>query len=251
MKCESHEVFGIGIDSLTQRDVVEWANSGDSNSFRYVVTPNIDHIVRLNTDPIFNAHYLKADLTVCDSRILKKLAKITYGINLPLVTGSDLTEELFNNHLKYKKISIVGGSNGVVDKLKAQYEIGGVAHHNPPMGFYNSECEMLKCIEFVKESQCDFVFLCVGSPQQEILANRIRQCGDVHGVGFCVGASLLFLTGEERRAPKWVQKLALEWLYRLFSDPKRLLKRYLIDDIAIFKICFSEYIRHNKQWPFK
>lgn len=251
MKCESHEVFGVDIDLLTQEDVIEWANSKVSSSFEYIVTPNVDHVVRLNSDPIFSSHYLKADFAVCDSRILKKLAKIAYDVDLPLVTGSDLTKELFDNHLKRKKVSIVGGSSRIIHKLEARYEIGAIEHYNPPMGFYNTEDEIQKCVEFVRKSQCDFVFLCVGSPQQEILANRIKQCNDVRGVGFCVGASLLFLTGEEKRAPKWIQKLALEWLHRLLSDPKRLLKRYLIDDIAIFKIFFSEYIRHNKRWPLK
>ncbi|MEY8216333.1 MAG: WecB/TagA/CpsF family glycosyltransferase, partial [Colwellia sp.] len=234
MNWKSNNIFGIDVDFLTQRQVIEWAlaKAKSAGSFEYIVTPNVDHVVRLNNDHVFKSHYSIADVTVCDSRVIKKLAKITYGVNIPLVTGSDLTAELFNYHLACKKITIIGGSLRVISKLKGLYEIGAVSHYNPPMGFYKSEDELLKCVDFVRDSSSDFIFLCVGSPQQEVLANRIRESIDIRGVGFCVGASLLFLTGEEKRAPKWIQKLALEWLYRLISNPRRLFKRYLVDDIA-------------------
>ena len=104
------------------------------------------------------------------------------------------------------------------------------------MGFIESEVEINKCIEFVLDHPSRFIFFAVGSPQQEILANRIFQNGKASGLGFCIGASINFLTGNEKRAPIFIQKLALEWLYRVLQNPRRLWKRYLVYDIKIFPI---------------
>jgi exopolysaccharide biosynthesis WecB/TagA/CpsF family protein len=77
-------------------------------------------------------------------------------------------------------------------------------------------------------------------PQQEILASRIAANPLARGVGLRVGASIDFLTGQQRRAPVWVQKAGFEWLYRLLSDPRRLASRYLIECPRIFyMICFK------------
>jgi exopolysaccharide biosynthesis WecB/TagA/CpsF family protein len=74
----------------------------------------------------------------------------------------------------------------------------------------------------------------VGCPQQEILAKALQSRGRARGLALCVGASINFLTGSERRAPKWIQYAGLEWLYRLLNDPTRLARRYLIRGPRIF-----------------
>ena len=102
------------------------------------------------------------------------------------------------------------------------------------MGFIKSEYEIQKCIDFVVKTQAPLIFLAVGMPQQEILACRIADRPQARGVGLCIGASIDFLTGKQRRAPVWVQKAGLEWLHRLLSDPRRLASRYLIECPRIF-----------------
>jgi exopolysaccharide biosynthesis WecB/TagA/CpsF family protein len=76
--------------------------------------------------------------------------------------------------------------------------------------------------------------------QQGIVARRIADHSQATGIGLCVGASIDFLTGKQRRAPLWVQKAGLEWLYRLLSDPRRLASRYLIECPKIFYLMFSK-----------
>ena len=111
------------------------------------------------------------------------------------------------------------------------------------MGFIRSQHEVQKCVEFVVKTQTPLIFLAVGMPQQEILASHIADHPQAGGVGLCIGASIDFLTGQQRRAPVWVQKAGLEWLYRLLSDPRRLASRYLIDCPRIFYlICFRRRI---------
>jgi exopolysaccharide biosynthesis WecB/TagA/CpsF family protein len=77
-------------------------------------------------------------------------------------------------------------------------------------------------------------------PQQEILACQIAGNPQVRGVGLCVGAAIDFLTGKQRRAPVWIQKIGLEWFYRLLSDPRRLASRYLIECPRIFYLICSK-----------
>jgi exopolysaccharide biosynthesis WecB/TagA/CpsF family protein len=97
------------------------------------------------------------------------------------------------------------------------------------MGFIASEHEVRKCVDFVVKAQAPLIFLAVGMPQQEILAGHIADHPQARGVGLCIGASIDFLTGKQRRAPVWVQKAGLEWLHRLLSDPRRLASRYLVE----------------------
>jgi hypothetical protein len=92
-----------------------------------------------------------------------------------------------------------------------------------------------KCLQFVEAaSPFRFCFLAVGSPQQESIAHMLKTRGVARGLVLCVGGSLNFLTGNERRAPMWVRRLALEWLFRLLQDPSRLAQRYLVRGPRIF-----------------
>ena len=88
-----------------------------------------------------------------------------------------------------------------------------------------------------------FCFLAVGAPQQEALAQMLKSRGIARGLAFCIGASVNFMTGAERRAPLWVQRLGLEWLFRLSMDPRRLAKRYLVRGPRVFLLLGQTDIR--------
>jgi N-acetylglucosaminyldiphosphoundecaprenol N-acetyl-beta-D-mannosaminyltransferase len=96
------------------------------------------------------------------------------------------------------------------------------------MGFINSEHEVQNCIDFVIKAQAPLVFLAVGMPQQEILAGRIADRPEARGVGLCIGASIDFLTGKQRRATLGCKRPASKWLRRLLSDLRRLDWRYFV-----------------------
>lgn len=205
--------------------------------FAYVVTPNVDHIVRLqrNRSDLWPA-YRGAWLTLCDSRILAGLAR-KVDLAIPVVTGSDLTAELFQNVVAPSdRIAIVGASSATVARIVARYDLRNVVHYNPPMGFIRDPFEVARVVHFLIEAKARYTFLAVGSPQQEILARRVHLAGLTIGTGFCVGASLNFLSGEEERAPVVMQRLSLEWLHRLTSNPSRMWRRYLVDGPRIFRI---------------
>jgi len=206
-------------------------------SFRYVVTPNVDHVVRLQhrRSDLWPA-YRGAWMTLCDSRILAKMAR-SIGTDLPVVAGSDLTSELFEKVVKKTdRIAILGGRSDLVAKIADRYGLTNICHYDPPMGFGNNPREVRKASRFLIEADARYCFLAVGSPQQELVAHQVRQTRGARGIGFCVGASLDFLSGEQERAPVLVQAMALEWLYRLASNPQRMWRRYLVEGPRIFMI---------------
>jgi N-acetylglucosaminyldiphosphoundecaprenol N-acetyl-beta-D-mannosaminyltransferase len=210
--------------------------------FRYVVTPNVQHIVRLLEDPAtMRPLYERAWRVFCDSRVLSRLARVS-GHRLPVITGSDLTADLITRAAKqHLTIAVIGPTGAACARLQDRYPGLNVVVHTLPMGFIKSELEVQKCVDFVVKTQAPLVFLAVGMPQQEILANHIADHPQARGVGLCIGASIDFLTGEQRRAPVWLQKAGLEWLYRLLSDPHRLARRYLIECPRIFYFICLEW----------
>jgi N-acetylglucosaminyldiphosphoundecaprenol N-acetyl-beta-D-mannosaminyltransferase len=203
--------------------------------FKYVTTPNVHHMVSLLEDPTtLQPLYEGAWRVFCDSRVLSRLARIS-GLGLPVITGSDLTVDLIKRAAKRGlTIAVIGPTDAACARLQDKYPGLRVVSHTPTMGFISSELEVRKCVDFVVKAQAPLVFLALGRPQQEILASRIANHPQAQGVGLCVGASIDFLTGVQRRAPGWVQKVGLEWFYRLISNPQRFTRRYLLESPRIF-----------------
>lgn len=235
------ELFSTPIDLVGIQQCMDLIKTHGLKKFAYVVTPNVDHIVRINENKGLIKIYNTAILSLCDSKVIKILAK-SVCIRLPdVIRGSDLTRALFESIIKKNdNLLVIGSNQSAVSQLKKKYGLEYVNHFIPSMGFINNKTEIASCVEFVVNHPSRYIFLAVGSPQQEILAYEIYRNGKAKGLGVCVGASINFLTGVEKRAPAIVQKFALEWLYRLIQNPRRLWRRYLVDDIKIFPI-FLKY----------
>lgn len=205
--------------------------------FVYVATPNVAHIVALHEDvparkPLYEAAWLRLN----DSRILELLAKAS-GLDLPVATGSDLTADLFETVIQPSTpITVVGGDEALIDALKHRFGLHTVHWRAPPMGLAKKPEAIAEAAAFIAEHKTPFVFLCVGAPQQEMLAKAVLDRGDAVGVGLCVGAALDFLVGRVQRAPRWMQAARLEWLHRLMKEPNRLAQRYLIEGPKILAI---------------
>jgi N-acetylglucosaminyldiphosphoundecaprenol N-acetyl-beta-D-mannosaminyltransferase len=210
--------------------------------FKYVVTPNVYYLVRMFEDPAtMRPQYEGAWRVFCDSRVLSRLARVS-GLRLPVIPGSDLTADLIALAAKHGlMIAVIGPTHAACARLQEKYPGLDIASHTPPMGFTRSELEVRKCVDFVVKAQAPLVFLAVGDPQQGILARRIADHPRARGVGLCIGASIDFLTGAQRRAPVWVQKAGLEWSYRLLTNPRRFARRYLRDSPRIFYFVYLEW----------
>lgn len=244
----SYEFIGGIFDPLTPIQTLQRAKWMTlRHSFRYIVTPNVDHLVRLHREPdVYQPLYDASWLSVCDSRILEMLAHLS-GLPLSAVPGSDLSQQLFDNVITAQDpITIIGADKEIVNRVKARYGLTKVHHYEPPMGLRHKPDAIAQCAKFVADHPARYVFICVGSPQQEMVAKACLDRGDCVGFGLCVGASLDFIGGRVKRAPKWVQERRLEWLHRLLSEPKRLWKRYLVEGPKIFWLYVKWVLRSGK-----
>jgi N-acetylglucosaminyldiphosphoundecaprenol N-acetyl-beta-D-mannosaminyltransferase len=209
--------------------------------FAAVVTPNADHLVRLSRNPGLSPLYRDAGLTLLDSRVVARLGRRLGLAVPPVVTGSDLTAALFATVIRPgDRIAIIGGQAEAIAALTARHGLTDVVHHDPPMGFEHDQAAFARAVDAVRGAKARFVFLAVGSPRQEKLAHAIMQASDATGIGLCIGAALDFLTGAQARAPGWMQRAGLEWLHRLATNPGRLAKRYLVDDLPIIALLARE-----------
>jgi exopolysaccharide biosynthesis WecB/TagA/CpsF family protein len=209
-----------------------------SRTWTYVATPNASHIVRIHESCAIADVYRKASLLLLDSKFVHLISKLA-GLNPPsVVTGADLTDYLFNHLIKYDtRVCVIGCDESTIGSLKARFGLTNVIHYNPPMNLYSNPSAISKVISTIEESRAEYTFLAVGSPQQEIIA---AQVGDrAIGVGLCVGASLEFLGGKLPRAPAWMRRFGIEWLFRFFREPRRLFKRYFYESPKVISIVVS------------
>ncbi|MBP2293372.1 WecB/TagA/CpsF family glycosyltransferase [Azospirillum rugosum] len=219
--------------------------------FDYVVTPNVDHVVRLNhADRSTRPLYDRAILSLCDSRVLHRLCRLHPDRVSAIVTGSDLTEAMFERIIDpTDRICVIGCRAQAIEAIRKRYGLHNLYHYDPPMGFASSEAEIRRCLDFVEQNPARFVFLAVGSPRQELLAWRLAEEGRATGLGLCIGASLNFLAGEERRAPVWMRHAGFEWLHRLSADWERLWRRYLVSGPRIVPLLVADHVRLLGQRP--
>lgn len=233
-----HPFLGLQFSAMSVANVVEMLSpiASVSAPFKYVVTPNVDHVVRLESDDSLRFLYDDADILLNDSRILETLARRD-GLELPASPGADIVAALLEGDIAPDDpITVIGTEREDIDVIRKRFGLSNLFWHEPPMGLRNKPDAIAEAAAFMAAHPARYHFLCVGSPQQELVAHAAKARGDVVGVGLCCGASLDFLAGKTARAPKWMRMARLEWLHRMLSEPKRLTKRYLVDGPKILSI---------------
>ncbi len=231
-------VLPFKLDNYDVEGFLAVARTFGQGAYAYVVTPNVDHLIRWHGEPDFRAAYQAAAYTLLDSRFLSHLLRMTRGLRTRVCAGSDLTAGLFDQVIQPEdRIIVIGGDASQVRELIALYGLRNLQHINPPMGFIDDPAAVERCLRFVEmNSPFRMCFIAVGAPQQELLAQQLLARGRARGLALCVGAAVNFLTGIERRAPRWMQKSGTEWLYRLARDPQRLARRYLLRGPRVFAL---------------
>lgn len=233
------------VDNLTMNEtLVEIDRLIQENKNAYVVTPNVDHIVQLERGGELCEVYKNADLILTDGKPLIWISK-WYGTPIKeKISGSDLFPLLCKMAAtKNYSMYFLGAAEGVAAKaaenLAKRYKgLNVVGTYSPPYGFEKDEAEMAKIEKMIKDAKPYILIVGLGCPKQElfILHNKDR-LGVPISLG--LGASLDFEAGNIKRAPKWMADHGLEWLYRITQDPKRLAKRYLVDDRKIFGLAIK------------
>lgn len=215
---------------------------GAGTPYQFLVTPNVDHIVRLHRlaseIPELATAYREADFCICDSRVLALLARWK-GVELPVLPGSDLTERLLADVASAgDKIAIVGADPAALKALKSRFPQLNFVQHCPPMGLMANPAARSAASRFIANEGARYTLICVGAPQQELIAAEAATLPEARGLALCVGAALDFLTDRQKRAPRLAQRLGLEWAHRLLTNPRRLWRRYLVEGPAIFVLAY-------------
>jgi len=235
------EIDNISFDNAL-RDILDLVKKP---GFSYVVTPNVDHIVRMRRDPEFRVIYKKAALVLPDGMPLLWAGKF---LGTPLkakISGSDLFPRLCElTARKGYRVFFLGGSEGAAlraaDELRKKTpNLCVVGVYSPPFGFEKSEVETEKIIQLIDQAHPDILFVGLGSPKQERFIFRFKDRFKVP-VSIGIGVSFEFIAGMVRRAPFWMQYAGLEWFWRLLMEPMRLWKRYLFDDPVFFLLVLKQ-----------
>ncbi len=213
--------------------------------FAYVCTPNAVHVVNYERgEERFRAGIDGAWLRLCDSRVVARIASLALGVRLPLALGSDLTQAMVQRGVTPEDtISVIGGTSAMECRLRKRHGWRRLARHDPPYGFIDDPAEVARCIEFVLANPARYVFLACGAPQSELLGLRIVQHGGATGTGLCIGASLLFATGLQARAPLAMQRAGLEWLHRLVLQPRRMGRRLVQNQLPLLWLAARHRVR--------
>ena len=248
------EKLTFQFDNYDVAGFADVAASFGQDRYGYAVTPNADHIIRLHEDASFRALYTTASYILLDSRFLSHVLRFTKGMQLPVCTGSDLTEKLFSDVISPDDpLVLIGGSDEQARQLTERYGLRRLAHFNPPMGFIRDPEAVETCLRFIEaHSPFRFCLLAVGAPQQEAIAQQLKARGTARGLALCIGASINFLTGDERRAPLWMQRCGMEWSFRLMRSPGRLANRYLVRGPRVFGLLLhAEIILRRVTTPIR
>ena len=247
------QLFGVGIDLYSMSETVDiimqWLSQPEKNC-KFVVTPNVDHIVKVQADIGLQAAYNEAALVVTDGKPVVWAASML-GLNIPgTVPGSDLVPAIFDAAQASKtpiKVFLLGAMPGVADRakdniLKRWPAVNVVGTLSPDFGFDKKTDESQAICDVVNNTGAELLVLGLGAPKQELWITQYAPRISVK-VALCVGAPIDFLAGEKARAPMWMRKVGLEWLHRMFSEPKRLAKRYLVDAVVFPKLILKEWIK--------
>lgn len=245
-KHDSHRInlLNVEIDNLSKDDFLSGLTQG------VVFTPNVDHLMKLRRDPEFRKAYQAADYRLCDSQILMYASRF---LGTPLeakISGSDLLPWFCHRH-RYNpdvKIFMLGAKEGIAHQ--AQQAINAkvgreiiVASHSPSFGFEKDPQECQQVIEKIRASSANVLVVGLGAPKQEKWIAKYRSQLPNIDIFMAVGAAIDFEAGNKPRAPEFVSELGLEWLYRMLSEPKRLWKRYLLDDLPFVWLVLQEKLR--------
>lgn len=237
--------MSIEVDDLTMDGALgEIERLIPLRSDAYVVTPNVDHMVRLEDDESLRAAYADAALVLTDGQPLVWISRL-YGTPIrEKVSGSDLFPRLCALAAeKGWRMFFFGAADGVADtaaeRLREQYPgLCVCGTHAPPLGFENDPQQLSEALDAIRAAQPDLLIVCLGCPKQERFIHTHRHELGVP-VSFCLGSVLDMAAGIATRAPRWMSRCGLEWLYRMVRDPGRLIRRYLHDDMRIFRMYFK------------
>lgn len=210
----------------------------------YVCVSNVHMTIEAYLDKKFADIVNGADITTPDGMPLAKAIKFIYGVSQDRVAGMDLIEDLFKECEKLSKsIFVYGGSDETIlkmnQKVSSEYPNLKIKSFSPPFRVL-TDTEKQIHIQMINEYNPDFVFVALGCPKQEKWMAEHKD--KINSCMIGLGGAVEVYAGVKDRAPLWMQKYSLEWLYRLIQDPKRLWKRYFVTNSLFIVLFLKQFI---------
>jgi N-acetylglucosaminyldiphosphoundecaprenol N-acetyl-beta-D-mannosaminyltransferase len=248
----SVKIASVEVDTLSRKEVIAKIRQAiTKNKILQVVTPYSEFIVEAESNLEFRKALNTSEIRIPDgigilwaasylvgkwNNLLMSLLGIIsrdirlYSIFTEKISGSDLIYDVLDlAHQNKSRVYLLGGEGDVPEKVKDYIQ------NNYPRinitGTYSQKISLDDEILFQKvlDTQSDIVLIALSYPKQEIFASQLKKYfikNDHKGVIMCIGGTFDFLAGNQKRAPKWMQRLGLEWLYRLIQQPKRIRRIY-------------------------
>ena len=228
------------IDNLTAQEAKSCVDQLiQTPGYHYVVTPNSDIVVKMQADPELLEICNSADLILTDGQIVVKLSK---KLGTPIKERVAMTDFVWDvmdlADEKGYKVFLFGGKEDVLEKatakIKTNYpKLNIVDSYSPPFGFEKNKEQLKAANERIKKSGADILIVFLGCPKQEKFIAKNKDEYQVP-ISITMGGCVDFIGGGVKRAPRWMQDKGLEWFYRFLQEPKRMFKRYFVDDVRIF-----------------
>lgn len=252
MKPKRINILNVPIDNISMHELLDRLKTGG-----VVFTPNVDHLVKLQKDRKFYQVYQDADYRVCDSQLIIFASRFLGQPIEEKICGSDLFPAFYQHYGSDKnvKIFVLGGLEGVAEKARHNInaKVGRnmvVGSYSPPLGFEKDPLECQKIVNIINESGANVLAVGLGAPKQEKWICQYKSSLTGITTFLAIGASIDFEAGSIKRSPKWMSSAGLEWLYRLVSEPGRLWKRYLVEDLSFFKLILLQKLQLNRKTNF-
>lgn len=244
---EKQALLNTYVNNVTMPETIEAIEQMiAANKKSYIVAVNVDVVMKIEEDIYLKKIVDGADMVLVDGKPLVWISKL-YGKPMKAkISGSDLVPLLCEIAAeKGYKVFIIGGKGGIAEQAKCKLEsklphIRIVGTYSPPFGFEKDKSELKRINHMISEVHPDLLIVCFGCPKQEkwIYENIGKYDAKV---SVCAGATVDFLAGGVKRAPRWMSEHGLEWFYRFLQEPKRMFKRYFVDDVKIVILIWKYY----------
>lgn len=242
------QLLNVNINNVAMSDLLSELQGGG-----LVVTPNVDHLMKLQRDADFYGVYQQAEYTVCDSKILMYVSRFLGTPIQEKISGSDLFPAFYTYYRNDEsiKIFLLGAEKGIAEiaRRNINAKVGRniiIDTYSPPFGFEKDEEECEKILRLINSSNATVLAIGVGAPKQEMWIAKHRKYLHKVKIFLAIGATINFEAGNIKRSPKWMSEVGLEWLYRLSSEPKRLWKRYILDALPFIYLIFKQRLKIYK-----
>lgn len=237
--------LNVSLDNLTMAEAIESADAlVRKNQGAYILTPNVDHLVLIESHKDLADAYDSADLILTDGMPIVWFSRLFGKPVKEKISGSDFLPKLCERAVqKNYRMFLLGAADDVAkmaaQKLRQAYPgliVAGT--YSPPINFESNPEEMTKIDALIHNAKPDILVVALGCPKQEVFIYKNRERWNVP-LSIGVGASLDFIAGRVKRAPKWMSEHGMEWLYRMMQEPGRMFKRYVLRDWRFMKLLWK------------